>query len=151
MKLVRSQQRSNRFGSVATNEASMHRPVLALGALAALMGGAGVALAAAAAHRGGGDFGETAAYFLILHAAALLGIAALARGFAESVVLARALLVAGAALGLGASLFSADLATRAFAGDRLFPMAAPAGGSLTILGWLALAAILLAGALRRRA
>ena len=129
----------------------MHRSVLALGALAALMGGAGVALAATAAHRGGGDFGQTAAYFLTLHAAALLGVAALARGFADRPAFARALLVAGGALGLGTILFSADLATRAFSGDRLFPMAAPAGGSLTILGWLALAAILLAGALRRRA
>ncbi|MGA2044472.1 MAG: DUF423 domain-containing protein [Roseiarcus sp.] len=127
----------------------MHRPVLALGALAALMGAAGVALAAAAAHRGGGDFAQTAAYFLILHAAALLGVAAAARGFSDRPSLARALVAAGGALGLGAILFSADLATRAFSGDRLFPMAAPAGGSLTILGWLALAAVFVAGALRR--
>jgi len=127
----------------------MHRPVLALGALAALMGAVGVALAAAAAHKGGGEFAQTAAYFLILHAAALLGVAAAARGFSDRPAFARALVAAGGVLGLGAILFSADIATRAFSGDRLFPMAAPTGGSLTILGWLALAAVFVAGALRR--
>jgi uncharacterized membrane protein YgdD (TMEM256/DUF423 family) len=36
-------------------------------------------------------------------------------------------------------LFSADIALRAFAGYRLFPMAAPAGGTLLIIAWLAVA------------
>ena len=39
-------------------------------------GRGGVGLAAAAAHQGGGDLGRTAALFLLLHAAACLGIAA---------------------------------------------------------------------------
>jgi uncharacterized membrane protein YgdD (TMEM256/DUF423 family) len=37
-------------------------------------------------------------------------------------------------------LFSGDLALRAFAGHRLFPMAAPTGGIILIAAWLALAA-----------
>jgi uncharacterized membrane protein YgdD (TMEM256/DUF423 family) len=113
----------------------MIRPPLVLAALAALMGAAGVALAAAATHTGGGDLGRTGALFLILHAAAALGIAAHARVAPPS----RALLVIGFAMEAGASLFAAELAVRAFTGDRLFPFAAPLGGSTMILSWLALA------------
>jgi uncharacterized membrane protein YgdD (TMEM256/DUF423 family) len=40
---------------------------------------------------------------------------------------------------LGASLFAADIACRTFAEARLFPMAAPIGGTLMILAWVALA------------
>jgi uncharacterized membrane protein YgdD (TMEM256/DUF423 family) len=115
------------------------------------MGAGGVALAAAATHAGGGEMGQTAAYFLILHAAALLGLAACARAFAADAAFARALLLVGAALGLGAIVFSADLSARAFTGARLFPMAAPLGGSLMILGWLTLAAVFMFGAARQRA
>ena len=128
----------------------MQRFVPALGALSALMGAGGVALAAAATHTGGGQLGQTAATFLILHAAALLGLTACIRAFAEAAFV-RALLLAGAGLGLGTIIFSADLAARAFAGARLFPMAAPIGGSLMILGWLALAAVFIFGAATRRA
>jgi uncharacterized membrane protein YgdD (TMEM256/DUF423 family) len=39
---------------------------------------------------------------------------------------------------------------RAFAGHRLFPMAAPTGGMLLILGWLVLAAATVAVAGRAR-
>jgi uncharacterized membrane protein YgdD (TMEM256/DUF423 family) len=118
----------------------MQRLNAALGALAALMGAGGVALAAATAHAGG-EMGQTAAYFLILHAAALLGLAGTA---------ARAVLLVGAGLGLGAIIFAADLATRAFVGARLFPWAALIGGSLMILGWLALATLFIVSAARRR-
>jgi uncharacterized membrane protein YgdD (TMEM256/DUF423 family) len=114
-----------------------------LAILAALMGAGGVALAALAAHAGGGVLGETAALFLLLHAAAALAVSAHARlvpdaGFA---------LGAGFALAAGAILFAGDLAWRAFFGAGLFPLAAPAGGSLMIAAWLALAA---AFALARR-
>ena len=122
----------------------MRRFAPALGALAALMGAAGVMLAAATTHKGGGDVGQTAAYFLILHAAALMGVSAWAR-----VDGSRALGVAGAALGVGTIVFSADLASRAFSGERLFPFAAPIGGSLMILAWVGLAAAFVVGALRR--
>ncbi|MGA2794034.1 MAG: DUF423 domain-containing protein, partial [Roseiarcus sp.] len=111
----------------------------------------GVTLAAAATHAGGGEMARTAAYFLILHAATLLGLAACARAFAADAAFAGALLLVGADLGVGAIVFSADLADRALAGSRLFPMAAPAGGSLMILGWLALAAVFVFAAVRRRA
>ncbi len=103
-----------------------------LAVLAALMGAAGVALAAAGAHSDGGAFARTASQFLILHAAALIAVCAHRAGPWPT--------VAGLALAAGAILFSADLSTRAFGGERLFPYAAPIGGSLMILSWLALAA-----------
>jgi uncharacterized membrane protein YgdD (TMEM256/DUF423 family) len=43
-------------------------------------------------------------------------------------------------LALGVTLFSGDLAMRTFTGERLFPMAAPAGGLLAMAGWLAVGA-----------
>ncbi len=110
---------------------------LALGAFASLLGAFGVALAAAGAHAGGNELARTAALFLIMHAAALLGVSAGARAAGP----ARALGLVGIVLGLGVSLFSADLAARAFLGDRLFPFAAPIGGSPMILGWLAIAGV----------
>ena len=105
--------------------------------MAALMGAGGVMLAAASAHSGGGDLGKTASEFLLWHAAALLGVSAAAR--TSSTSRARRLLVAGAALALGALLFCADIAARGFLSTKLFPFAAPLGGSLTILSWFALA------------
>ena len=122
----------------------MSRVPLVLAALAALTGGAGVALAAAAAHEDGGDLARTAATFLILHAAAALGIAAHARVSASP-----ALLVVGFLMEAGAALFAADLATRAFSGDRLFPFAAPIGGTAMIVSWFALAVVFAALALRK--
>jgi uncharacterized membrane protein YgdD (TMEM256/DUF423 family) len=100
----------------------MIRPPLVLAALAALAGAAGVALAAGAAHQRGGDLARTGALFLILHAAAGLGVASHAR---VAPVSSRNLLAAGFIMEAGAALFAADLATRAFAGERLFPFAAP--------------------------
>jgi len=47
---------------------------------------------------------------------------------------------------LGAALFAGDLSLRAFVGQRLFAMAAPGGGIILILSWLAFAA---AAAFRR--
>ena len=110
---------------------------LFLGAFASLLGAFGVALAAVGAHAGGNELARTAALFLIMHAAALLGVSAGAKHTDG----ARARALVGFALGLGVSLFSADLAARAFLGDRLFPFAAPIGGSLMILSWLALAGV----------
>jgi len=101
-----------------------------LAVLAALMGASGVALAAASTHLQGGELGRTAALFLILHAAALIAVAAQR---------ARAATIVGFALAAGAIVFAADLAARAFVGARLFPFAAPVGGTTMILAWLALA------------
>jgi uncharacterized membrane protein YgdD (TMEM256/DUF423 family) len=103
------------------------RAPFVLAACAAVMG------AALAAHQNGGELGRTAALFLLLHAAACLAVAAHAR-----VAPSRALAAAGFVMAAGASLFAADLASSAFAGERLFPFAAPIGGSTMILGGLAL-------------
>jgi uncharacterized membrane protein YgdD (TMEM256/DUF423 family) len=109
--------------------------------LAGLMGAAGVALLAAGAHASPGAGLDSAGQILLFHAAALTGgVAALAQG-----LLVRPLgLIALAAFVLGAVLFSGDIALRAFAGQRLFPFAAPTGGTILILAWLAVA---VAGAL----
>jgi uncharacterized membrane protein YgdD (TMEM256/DUF423 family) len=113
----------------------MSKTPLVLASLAALMGAAGVALAAAAVHQDGGEFARTGALFLILHAATALAIAAHAR-----IAPSRALLIVGFVMEAGTTLFAADLATSAFAGHRLFPFAAPIGGTTMMLSWLALAA-----------
>jgi uncharacterized membrane protein YgdD (TMEM256/DUF423 family) len=109
------------------------------------MGAAGVALAAAGVHASGGELAERGAVFLLLHAAAALAIAAQARVAADS---ARALVIVGFAMEAGAALFSAELAMRAFTGERIFPFAAPIGGSTMMIAWLALA-IVFAAAVRR--
>jgi uncharacterized membrane protein YgdD (TMEM256/DUF423 family) len=97
---------------------------------AGLVGAAGVALSAAAAHRGGA-FTGTAANFLLMHAPAFLAIA-LAGGN-------RCLRIASLILLAGLLLFCGDLLARDFLGSRLFPMSAPIGGTLLIAGWVAVA------------
>ena len=94
---------------------------------AGLYGAAGVAVSAVAAHAGGDETLRTAGLFLILHGAALAGAAALGAA------------LAGGLMAAGTLLFCGDLVVRAWLGQRLLPMAAPTGGSLLILGWLALA------------
>ena len=102
---------------------------------AGLFGAAGVALSAAAAHIDGNVL-RPAASFLLVHAPALL-----AAGLWGATLPGRKVLNAGALLlVLGVALFSGDLVLRAYLGHRLFPMAAPAGGLLTIAGWLVVAA-----------
>ncbi|MBL8581693.1 MAG: DUF423 domain-containing protein [Rhizobiaceae bacterium] len=110
--------------------------------LGGLFGAAGVALSAMAAHRGGAFIG-TAATFLLAHAPVLLAIGLVAAG--------RPMRLATALLGLGVVLFCGDLLAREFLGGRLFPFAAPIGGSAMILGWLgiALAALMSPGGGRR--
>jgi uncharacterized membrane protein YgdD (TMEM256/DUF423 family) len=105
--------------------------------LAGLMGAAGVALAAASAHAAPGAGLDSAGYFLLFHAPAVL---ALALAHQQGLVLRPLGLIAAAAFVLGATLFAGDLTLRAFAGSRLFPMAAPTGGLILILGWLLVAA-----------
>jgi uncharacterized membrane protein YgdD (TMEM256/DUF423 family) len=46
-------------------------------------------------------------------------------------------LIAAGGLVVGAALFSGDIALRALAHTRLFPMAAPTGGMVMIGAWLA--------------
>lgn len=116
----------------------MKRPPLVLASVAALMGAAGVALAAAGVHLDGGELAERAALFLLLHAAAALGIAAHARVPTAS---ARALVIVGFVMEAGAILFSAELAIHIFVGRRIFPFAAPIGGTTMLIAWVALAVV----------
>ena len=104
-------------------------------ALAGLMGAAGVILAAAAAHEPDASRLATASTMLLFHACALLGTVALAE---RGVVHARIGLIAAGGFVIAAALFSGDLVMRQFTGDRLFPFAAPTGGTLLIASWLVL-------------
>jgi uncharacterized membrane protein YgdD (TMEM256/DUF423 family) len=108
-----------------------------LATAAGLTGAAGVALSALAAHAGGAGL-STAAAMLLAHAPVLLAVGMVGGS--------RTLTAAGFVLLAGTLLFSGDLAARAFLGDRLFAYAAPSGGGLMILGWLGVAA---GAALRR--
>ncbi len=116
-------------------------------ALGGLMGAAGVALVAASAHGKPGMGLDNAGYLLLIHAAALLGgLAALQAG-----LLARGIgLAALVALIAGSALFAGDLTMRAYLGQRLFPMAAPTGGMVMILGWLLVAVAAVAAMLANR-
>jgi uncharacterized membrane protein YgdD (TMEM256/DUF423 family) len=104
--------------------------------LASLMGAAGVVLAAAAAHAAPGAGLDSAAYLLLFHAVAVLGAAGLAH---QGLLWPPAALAAMTGFVLGGALFASDVSMRAFAGHRLFPMAAPAGGTILIIAWLILA------------
>jgi uncharacterized membrane protein YgdD (TMEM256/DUF423 family) len=109
--------------------------------VAGLSGLAGTGLSAMAAHGPGGTQLDTAARFLLIHAAVLVGLAALVSAGALAAGAGRS---AGLALVLGLVLFCGDLIRRSLAGAALFPMAAPAGGILLMVGWglIALAALL---------
>ena len=110
-------------------------------AIAALFGCAGIMLAAAGAHAKPGTGLDSAGYMLLFHAPAVIAAcAAIAAGLISRPVGIAAAVV----LLIGVALFSGDLALRAYAGHRLFPMAAPTGGIVMMAGWalLALAAFL---------
>ena len=98
-----------------------------------LMGAAGVALAAAASHSGDTAFLGSASTMCLAHAPVLLGLYLGHRYF-------RTATLAAVVLGLGTIIFAGDLLSRHYLGDRLFPMAAPVGGTGMMLGWLVVAA-----------
>ena len=125
----------------------MNRSPLILAGVAALMGAAGVGLAAAAVHQSGGELASRGALFLLIHAVAALAIAAHARAAAAE---SRPLVVVGFVMEAGAALFSGELAVRAFTGERIFPFAAPIGGTTMLLSWVALAFVFAAAAWRDR-
>ena len=102
---------------------------------AGVLGAAGVALAAIAAHRVQDPSLATAAHLLVMQAAAVLGVVAVATRCTRPL----AWTIAGVLLLAGAALFAGDITLRAFTGNRLFPMAAPTGGSTMIAGWLMVA------------
>jgi len=102
--------------------------------LAGLMGAAGVALAAASAHGGDASRLASASAMLLFHATAILAvIGLLARGLLHGGIG----LIAAAGFAGGAALFAGDLTLRQYAGHSLFPYAAPTGGTVMILSWLA--------------
>jgi uncharacterized membrane protein YgdD (TMEM256/DUF423 family) len=103
---------------------------------AGIMGADGVILAAASAHQPDASRLGSASSMLLFHAAAVLGaVALIERGITHL----RLGLVAAFGFVIAASLFAGDLAMRQYAGHGLFPMAAPTGGTLLIVSWVALA------------
>jgi uncharacterized membrane protein YgdD (TMEM256/DUF423 family) len=125
----------------------MDRLPLFIAALAGLLGAVGVGTAAAAAHLGGGQLLDTAATFLMVHSAAVLGITALSLRTPPAG--ARIFVIAALILIAGMILFCGDFAMRALAGHALFSMAAPSGGLLLIGGWLTAAIAAFVGALAK--
>jgi uncharacterized membrane protein YgdD (TMEM256/DUF423 family) len=113
--------------------------------LAGLMGTFGVILAAAGAHAAPNSGLDSAANMLMFHAVAVLGGSALLQ---LGMLWRPAATIALIGWVLGAVLFSGDVALRAFAAHRLFPMAAPTGGIILIVAWLALSAAAIAALLR---
>lgn len=107
--------------------------------LAGILGTAGVAFSAAAAHGEDPRLIGAAAAACMAQAPALL---ALSIGWEKI----RTALPAALLIGLGCALFSADLWFRTRTGVGLFPMSAPTGGTMMMLGWVAIAI----GALFRR-
>ncbi|EHR00174.1 DUF423 domain-containing protein [Bradyrhizobium sp. WSM471] len=102
--------------------------------LAGVMGAAGVALAAASAHGGDASRLAAASAMLLFHATAILAaVALLGRGLLHDGIG----IVAASGFAAGAALFAGDLTLRQYAGHSLFPYAAPTGGSVMILSWLA--------------
>ena len=104
--------------------------------LAAIMGADGVILAAASAHQADATRLGSASSMLLFHASAVLAAVALAE---RGVIHARIGITAAWGFVIAAALFSTDLTLRQYAGHSLFPFAAPTGGTLLILSWLALA------------
>ncbi len=113
---------------------------------AGLAGAAGVGLAAAAAHKVDSPALATAATMLTLHAAASVGI------FAVALLGVRPRLWQSAALLmlLAASLFSGEIAFHTFTDNASFQFLAPIGGTLMIVGWLLVAVAAIAEALGKR-
>lgn len=104
---------------------------------AGLAGACGVVLAAVAAHKVESPGLVAAANMLMVHAAALLGIGAVAqRAPRPRLWLAVGFLMLGAA-----GLFAASVSYHALVGEHVIAGAAPVGGSLTIVSWLALALV----------
>ena len=104
--------------------------------LAAIMGADGVILAAASAHQADASRLGAASSMLLFHATAVLAVAALIE---RGAVHARIGIAAAFGFVVAAALFATDLTLRQYAGHSLFPFAAPTGGTLLIVSWLALA------------
>jgi uncharacterized membrane protein YgdD (TMEM256/DUF423 family) len=104
--------------------------------LAGIMGADGVILAAASAHQPDAARLASASSMLLFHATAVLAAVALAE---RGVIHVRIGIAAALGFVVAAALFAGDLTMRQYAGQSLFPMAAPTGGTLLIVSWLMLA------------
>jgi uncharacterized membrane protein YgdD (TMEM256/DUF423 family) len=104
--------------------------------LAAIMGADGVILAAASAHQVDASQLGAASSMLLFHATAVLAVVALTE---RGVIDGRIGIAAAFGFVVAAALFATDLSLRQYAGHSLFPFAAPTGGTLLIVSWLALA------------
>lgn len=107
--------------------------------VAGLLGAIGVATAAAASHQDDVRNISAISTMSLAHAPAILAISLAGRG--------RAFLVAGVVMALGCAVFVADLASRQWLGNPLFPGAAPIGGGGLILSWLG---VIVSGLLNNR-
>lgn len=116
-----------------------HRGMIAA---SGMLGACGIGLASLASHGGGGPALMTAGLLLVVHACALVALAALGRVWPEREF---AWTWSAALLASGATLFALDLTLRAFAEVRLFPGAAPTGGLAMIAGWIWLFVAMLIG------
>lgn len=101
-------------------------------AAAGLLGLSGVALAAAASHGADARLLGGASAMCLAHAPALLALT----GLGSRLRLAPA---AGAAMAVGTAVFAGDLVLRHASGHGLFPMSAPLGGMIMMLGWALIA------------
>jgi uncharacterized membrane protein YgdD (TMEM256/DUF423 family) len=101
--------------------------------IAGLMGLFGVVSAAAASHGADPRLLGGASAMCLAHAPALVALYA-------AWPMVRTAAIAALLLSTGTALFAADLTARHLLGHGLFPMSAPTGGGLMMLGWLAIAA-----------
>ena len=104
--------------------------------LAAIMGADGVILAAASAHQPDATRLASASSMLLFHSSAVLAVVALTE---RGVIDIRIGIASAFGFVVAAALFAGDLTLRQYAGQSLFSMAAPTGGTLLILSWLVLA------------
>lgn len=130
----------------ASSASSGPRWPLAFLGIAGVLGAAGVLVAAAGAHGGGGDLARTSSEFLLVHAAAVVGGSGVALALGRTSAL---LVMALGLLSVGALLFGGELALAALADWRPVPLAAPTGGFCLIAGWLCLSLSSAAMAMRR--
>lgn len=112
--------------------------------VAALSGAISVIVGAFAAHgldlsteagRKAREWLQTASHYQMIHALAIVGVVALARGALLNAPIA---LVAQWLFLVGSVLFPGALYALAFGGPRWFGAVAPIGGAAFILGWLSL-------------
>ena len=118
----------------------MRKWVRASATLAGLTGAGGLILAAADAHLVPDTRLHTAANLMLLHAVAAIALINLALAVPRRGIW---FVSAAGMLLSGSVIFGCDLTLRALLATRPFPMAAPLGGSLLILGWISLGAVII--------